>query len=66
MITYITKQGDMLDAICYKYYQRTDCLEDVLAYNRDLAQHGIILPSGISIQLPPLDKQTKKKKISLW
>ena len=66
MIEYTTRQGDMLDAICYKYYKSTDFTTLVLEYNRELASYGPILPAGVVIQLPEIEKPAKKRKVSLW
>lgn len=66
MIEYTTKQGDMLDAICFKYYKSTDFTAQVLEYNRDLAEYGAILPAGLIIKLPDIEKPTKQRKVQLW
>ncbi|MFW5455008.1 tail protein X [Thioalkalivibrio sulfidiphilus] len=33
MVTYRTKDGDRLDRICYRHYERVDVLEQVLDAN---------------------------------
>jgi phage tail protein X len=66
MIEYVTKQGDMLDAICFKYYKSTDFTEQVLEYNYGLASYGVILPAGITIKLPDIEKPAKQRKVKLW
>jgi phage tail protein X len=65
---YLTKDGDMLDAICWKYYGNSEFLNKVLAHelNRELAKHGPILPAGIIINLPKFEAPSKKRRVSLW
>ena len=66
MIQYRTKEGDVLDAICYKYYGRLDdTVEKVLEANPGLAAHGTILPPNLLIKLPELVKP-EDKSIRLW
>lgn len=67
--TYITKDGDRLDQICYQYYGRLKGLsspqsarpvralgtvEAVLAVNPGLASRDAVLPAGVAILLPDL------------
>ncbi|AEE26291.1 tail protein X [Francisella hispaniensis] len=66
MIEYITKDNDMLDSICYKYYKTTDFTAQVLEHNRYLAAYGPILPAGLIIKLPDIKKPAQKRKIQLW
>ncbi|MCY7295089.1 tail protein X [Alteromonas sp. a30] len=49
---YRTRQGDVLDEICFNHYQREDLTEFVLHSNRGLAGQGAVLPSGLLIELP--------------
>ena len=69
--TYITKDGDMVDLICYRHYGRTaDVTEAVLAANVGLAARGPVLPAGIEIILPdygtPEQRPVEKETIRLW
>jgi len=67
MTKYRTKQGDMVDAICYKFYGRESAAVDVLKANPGLAGQGSVLPSGIIIDLPPLaTPATPSKAVRLW
>lgn len=66
MVEYKTKDGDMLDAICFKYYKSTEFTEQVLDYNRYLVEHGPILPAGLTIKLPDIQKPPKNRKVRLW
>jgi phage tail protein X len=50
MITYTTKDGDMLDHICWKYYGNVKgAVEQVLQANRHLEKHNVILQTGINM-----------------
>jgi phage tail protein X len=53
--TYVTKMYDRFDRICYDHYGDTDnkIVAIVMQANPDVVdQHGIILPPGITINLP--------------
>ena len=53
MIVYTTKDGDVVDDICFKYYGNfLDAVELVYESNKHLAYFPPILPSGIDIVLP--------------
>ncbi len=62
--TYKTIDGDMLDAICHKYYGSSNGYIDVVyKANLDLSSKPIILPAGITIILP---EATLTDEVSLW
>ena len=64
---YRTKQGDVLDAICLKYYGQVGMVETVYEVNRDLANHGPVFPSGILIILPDKEADAPEPEtIRLW
>ena len=64
---YTTQDGDMLDAICHRHYgQGNVALSFVLDANPGISAYGPTLPRGISIHLPVLPNQEKKKVIQLW
>lgn len=52
--TYVTKDGDSVDAIAWRFYGSTTgrVVESVLAANRGLAEYGPTLPAGVRIALP--------------
>ncbi|MEI7294424.1 tail protein X [Paraburkholderia tropica] len=53
----VARQGDTVDAICWRYYGRTDgTVETVLEVNEGLADLGAVLPSGTVVELPDFDK----------
>jgi len=51
---YRTRDGDMLDAICWKHYGREAAITAVLEANPHLAERGPVLPAGLVITLPDL------------
>lgn len=63
---YRTKDGDMIDMICHKYYGDAPCsVETVLDINTGLAGHGPLLPAGIVMNLPEFDA-TERPALRLW
>ncbi len=67
MITYVTKDGDVLDAICWKYYGSTSgTVEKVLQANRHLAELGSIFAAGVKIILPDLTQEEETESVKLW
>ncbi|MEP8911141.1 tail protein X [Enterobacter mori] len=61
------QQGDTLDAICARYYGRTeDVLEIVLEANPGLSKLGVILPHGTAIELPEADSAARTETVNLW
>ena len=67
MITYVTKDGDVLDAICWKYYgSTTGVVEKVLQANRHLAELGAIFSAGVKIVLPDLAQEEETESVKLW
>lgn len=65
MITYITKEGDVLDWIVWKHYGTTSILEEVMKCNPDITAEKI--PAGTTINLPYIDTTIKPKgEIRLW
>ncbi len=67
MITYVTKDGDVLDAICWKYYgSTTGVVEKVLEANRHLAELGSIFEANVKIVLPDLSQEEETESIKLW
>ena len=68
MIRYRTRDGDMIDAICYAHYGRTDgAVEAVLEVNRHLANRDPVLPGGLIIDLPDLPaRAARPDPVRLW
>jgi phage tail protein X len=64
---YITRQFDELDAICFRYYGRTQgTVEAVLVANPNLADLLPILPEGITIELPDLQQPETTETLRIW
>jgi len=67
MIEYRTKTGDMIDAICHRYYgSQSGAVERVYEANRSLADYGPVLPSGLVIELPEMPVAETVKTVRLW
>lgn len=65
MITYITKNGDVLDWIVWKHYGTTSVLAQVMAANPTITDEH--LSAGIEIKLPYFDTTQKTAtEIKLW
>lgn len=63
---YMTKDGDMLDAVCWKHYGNESTVAAVLEANPGLADYGPIFPAGVVIMLPDLVTGQEKQAIRLW
>ncbi|CAM6485701.1 Phage tail protein [Escherichia coli] len=60
-------QGDTLDALCARYYGRTEgVVETVLQANPGLSELGVILPHGTAIDLPDVASLPVTETINLW
>ncbi|ATX85709.1 tail protein X [Klebsiella aerogenes] len=60
-------QGDTLDALCARYYGRTEgVVETVLQANPGLSELGVILPHGTAIDLPDAASSPVTETINLW
>jgi phage tail protein X len=65
MVKYQTKEGDVLDWICWKHYGTTAVLEQVLAANPNLTDEK--LSAGVEVKLPYIASiRNKKQEIRLW
>jgi phage tail protein X len=60
------QQGDTLDAICVRYYGRTEGYLKVLAANPGLAELGVVLPHGTLVELPDVQTSSVTETINLW
>ena len=64
---YVTQQFDELDAICHRYYGRTQgTVEAVLNVNPNLAELLPILPQNITISLPDLPQPETTETLRIW
>ena len=66
--TYLTRDGDTVDLIAWRYYGRQDgqVVEQVLDANRGLADHGPVLPPGLSVLLPDIPEPEQVQGVRLW
>jgi phage tail protein X len=65
VVTYTTKENDVLDWICWKHYGTTAVLEQVLAANSTLTDEK--LPAGVVVKLPYIASiKNRKQEIKLW
>jgi phage tail protein X len=61
------RQGDTVDAICWRHYGRTaGVTEAVYLANPGLAELGPILPHGHLVQLPAVAPQPERRMVQLW
>lgn len=64
---YITQQFDELDAICWRYYGRTQgTVEAVMEVNQNLAELMPIMPEGVTILLPDLPQPETTTTLRIW
>lgn len=67
MITYITKDKDVLDLICFEHYgYAPKAMEAVLKVNPWLAAYPGFLPAGLTIVFPDLETTPSKEIIRIW
>ncbi len=60
-------QGDTLDALCWRYYGRTqDVLEQVYDATPGLSELGAILPRGYPVELPDMAPAAQRETVQLW
>ncbi|OHV85816.1 MULTISPECIES: tail protein X [Sinorhizobium/Ensifer group] len=67
--TYIAKDGEMVDEICWRYYPRSQfplSVETVLEANRGLAALGVRLAAGTALTLPDLKQPDATPIIRVW
>jgi len=67
MIQYRSKDGDVLDDICFSHYGSSDVIVQVLDANPHLADKGVVLASGVIINLPVIAQpQLTTAPVQLW
>ena len=62
----ISKDGDMLDALCWHHYGRQDVVPAVLEANPHLAGLPPVLTAGVIIVLPDLPEPGTLPVIRIW
>jgi len=64
---YRTRQGDLIDRICWHHYGRqSGAVEAVLGANPGLAALGPALPAGQVIVLPDLPAAQTDAVVNIW
>lgn len=68
---YVTREGDMLDLVCYRHFdgRQAGAVEAVLEANQriNLSHYGPRLPRGLTIVLPELPKAVTQAPLqTLW
>jgi len=66
--TYLTRDGDVLDWVVWKYYGATSnrYVEQVLEANPGLADYGPVMPGGVRVLLPDLAPPVSGSSVRLW
>lgn len=67
--TYIAKDGDMVDEICWRFYSKSQqplSVERVLDANPGLAGRGVRLTAGTVVFLPDLPKPETTPIVKIW
>lgn len=65
MVTYITKEGDVLDWIVWRHYGSISALEQVMNANPNITDEKLAV--GIEIKLPYIESiQEKSGEVRLW
>lgn len=67
--TYNTRDGDVVDRIAHAHYgeQSPAILRAVLDANPGLAARGAVLPAGVAITLPEVQRPASERKgVALW
>jgi len=68
MAQYLTKAGDTLDEIAYRYYGNTNnkVVERILEVNFGISKYEALLPADVLIELPEVQQSTETRKVKLW
>ena len=66
MAEHLTGQGEVLDAIVWRHYGRSDVIVAVLDANPGLADLGPVLPTRTLVVLPIVPTPTVAPVIRLW
>lgn len=69
MSQYVTKDGDTVDLIVWNYYKRQSgrVVEQVLDANPALANLGVLLSAGVTIELPDIEEEADANTgVKLW
>ena len=63
-----TQHGETLDQLCWRALGSTDPVDAVYSANPGLAEHGPILPAGLTVTLPETASTPSplRETITLW
>lgn len=64
--TYTTRDGDVLDDICWRFYGNADNLIAVFEANPGLSELGDHYEAGVEIKLPAIQPEPTPYTASLW
>lgn len=62
----ITRDGDMLDALCKLHLGSEQLVPTVLIANPRLAEQGLVYPAGVEILFPDAPDNPTRPTIRLW
>lgn len=62
----ITRDGDMLDALCKLHLGSEQLVPQVYELNPGLAVRGLVYPAGLSILFPDAAATPARSEIKLW
>ncbi|TIW97788.1 tail protein X [Mesorhizobium sp.] len=69
MNIYRASDGDMVDEICWRFYEKGQqplAVERVYEANQGLAKLGPVLPAGTIVKLPDLPRPQTTPIIRIW
>ncbi|MEI9402294.1 MULTISPECIES: tail protein X [unclassified Mesorhizobium] len=69
MNIYRASDGDMVDEICWRFYEKGQqplAVERVYDANQGLAKLGPVLPAGTIVKLPDLPRPQTTPIIRIW
>ncbi len=65
MSTYVTKQGDMWDAIAFEQCGSTSCTDKLMRLNMRYCSL-FVFPAGIELSLPEVTAADQKSELPPW
>ncbi|NOI20813.1 phage tail protein [Vibrio coralliilyticus] len=63
---YLTKDGDVLDLLCFEEYGTEKAVPTVLDANYHLGEYGAVLPGGLTIVFPDYEPPVEDDSDTLW
>lgn len=62
----VSKDGDMLDGLCWKHYGSERHVPAVLEANPFLTRCPSVLEAGLTIVLPDIEQPEEEQPVRLW